>query len=242
MRKHFKQLAVAVMVGCTTLSPCILPIANITAYAKTTLDTPSNPHWGDKKDEDEGYFAHWDEVENAKKYEVYLYYINDNDGYTKVGNITTTKTLASLRNKMTKDADYVFRVRAVGAGDYSTSSWSDYSEDAYFEKESSTESSQSGTSGIAVVSNNGTTGPGVSTTAAGWQKNDTGWWYATNAAMTTWHSNGWQWLDGNHDGIAECYYFDQNGYALTNTTTPDGYQVNGDGAWIVNGVVQTRQQ
>ena len=26
--------------------------------------------------------------------------------------------------------------------------------------------------------------------AAGWQKNDTGWWYGTNADNSTWHANG----------------------------------------------------
>lgn len=49
----------------------------------------------------------------------------------------------------------------------------------------------------------------------------------------------WQWIDGNGDGIAECYYM-ENGTALTNATTPDGYQVDGTGAWIVDGVVQTQ--
>lgn len=238
MRRTIRQLAVAIMAGCMTLSPCLMPMAKITAYAKTTLDTPSNLHWGDKKDEDEGYFAHWDEVENAKKYEVYLYYLNDNDSYTKIGNVTTTKTLASLRSKMTKDADYVFRVRAVGAGDYATGNWSEYSDEAYFEKISAADNSQSATSAV----NNGAKGPGVSTIAAGWQNDAKGWWYATNAEKTTWYSNGWQWVDGNHDGIAECYYFDKDGYALTNATTPDNYQVNADGAWTVNGVVQIRQQ
>lgn len=76
--------------------------------------------------------------------------------------------------------------------------------------------------------------------ASGWQHNVTGWWYGTNEANTTWHANGWQWIDGNNDGIAECYYFDQNGYMLASTTTPDGFTVNADGAWTVNGVVQTK--
>lgn len=84
-------------------------------------------------------------------------------------------------------------------------------------------------------------GMAVPSFAAGWQKNDTGWWYSTNADNTTWHANGWQWIDGNNDGVAECYYFDANGYMLANTTTPDGYTVNGDGAWTENGVVQIRQ-
>lgn len=76
--------------------------------------------------------------------------------------------------------------------------------------------------------------------AAGWQKNDKGWWYGTNADNSAWHANGWQWVDGNGDGVAECYYFDANGYCLMNTTTPDGYKVDGNGAWLVNGAVQTK--
>ena len=76
--------------------------------------------------------------------------------------------------------------------------------------------------------------------AVGWQHNVTGWWYGTNEANTTWHTNCWQWIDGNNDGIAECYYFDQNGYMLASTTTPDGFTVNANGAWTVNGVVQTK--
>ena len=47
---------------------------------------------------------------------------------------------------------------------------------------------------------------------------------------------GWQWIDGN------CYYLDsqgQNEGALyRNTTTPDGYAVDAEGRWIVNGAVQ----
>ena len=35
-------------------------------------------------------------------------------------------------------------------------------------------------------------------------------------------------------------YFDENGVSLTDTVTPDGYQVNGDGQWIENGEVQKK--
>ena len=74
--------------------------------------------------------------------------------------------------------------------------------------------------------------------AGSWQQNGNGWWW--NNGDGTYPSNGWAWCDGNYDGTAECYYFDQNGYCLMNTQTPDGYQVNSSGAWIVNGVVQNR--
>ncbi len=73
----------------------------------------------------------------------------------------------------------------------------------------------------------------------GWQKNETGWWYGTNAAGTTWYHDGWQWIDGYKDGFSECFYFTPNGYIVTNGKTPDGYDVNADGQWSINGVVQT---
>lgn len=74
--------------------------------------------------------------------------------------------------------------------------------------------------------------------AAGWQKNDTGWWWQrSNGSYPT---GEWKWIDGNADGIVECYYFDANGYMLADTTTPDGYTVNADGAWTVDGAVQKR--
>ena len=73
----------------------------------------------------------------------------------------------------------------------------------------------------------------------GWRQDTNGkWWYATNADGTAWHSNGWSVIDSNHDGMAECYYFDAQGYMYADTTTPDGYTVNADGQWTVDGVVQ----
>lgn len=72
--------------------------------------------------------------------------------------------------------------------------------------------------------------------AAGWQQNTTGWWWQNTDG--TWPANTWQWLDGNNDGVSECYYFDGNGYMIAGTTTPDGYTVNSDGSWMIDGVIQ----
>lgn len=81
---------------------------------------------------------------------------------------------------------------------------------------------------------------GTATTAmAGqWQKDAKGWWWQDDNG--TYPKSGWQWLDGNNDGIAECYFFDSNGYMLSNTYTPDGYYVNADGAWIDGNTVKTK--
>ena len=66
--------------------------------------------------------------------------------------------------------------------------------------------------------------------AGEWKQEGTTWKYQQDDG--TYCNNGWQWIDG------KCYYFDGNGYMLSNTTTPDGYQVDASGAWVVNGVVQ----
>lgn len=74
--------------------------------------------------------------------------------------------------------------------------------------------------------------------AGEWKNDNIGWWYQNND--NSYPVNTWAWIDGNKDGIAECYYFNENGYMLANTNTPDNYTVNESGAWTVNGVVQTK--
>ena len=60
--------------------------------------------------------------------------------------------------------------------------------------------------------------------AGQWQKNETGWWYQYDDG--SFPVNTWEEIDGKQ------YYFDNNGYMLFDTTTPDGYKVGIDGAWI----------
>ncbi len=54
------------------------------------------------------------------------------------------------------------------------------------------------------------------------------------------YAAGWQWLDNNNDGVSECYYVQDDGTVLLETVTPDGYTVDAQGAWVVDGVVQTQ--
>ncbi|WP_455437026.1 hypothetical protein [Hungatella hathewayi] len=72
---------------------------------------------------------------------------------------------------------------------------------------------------------------------AGWEQTGTTWKYQ-NAG--TYYNDGWHWIDGNDDGVAECYYFNTDGIMLSNTATPDNYIVDINGAWTVNGVVQIK--
>ena len=76
--------------------------------------------------------------------------------------------------------------------------------------------------------------------ASGWTKgiSKNAWWF--DFGNGDYFKSSWQWIDGNQDGIAECYCFDENGWMYENTTTPDGYTVNENGAWTINNIVQTK--
>lgn len=78
------------------------------------------------------------------------------------------------------------------------------------------------------------------TAQADWVKGESknAWWF--DFGNGDYFKSSWQWIDGNQDGIAECYCFDENGWMYENTTTPDGYTVNENGAWTINNVVQTK--
>ena len=78
------------------------------------------------------------------------------------------------------------------------------------------------------------------TAQADWVKGESknAWWF--DFGNGDYFKSSWQWIDGNQDGIAECYCFDENGWMYENTTTPDGYTVNENGAWTVSNIVQTK--
>lgn len=75
----------------------------------------------------------------------------------------------------------------------------------------------------------------ISTTAfAGqWKKDGTGWWYQNQDG--SYLKSKWYWIDG------ASYLFNDDGYIYTDTTTPDGYQVDANGAWTIDGTVRRRQ-
>lgn len=66
--------------------------------------------------------------------------------------------------------------------------------------------------------------------AGEWKQEGSTWKYQNDDGSLA--KNTWQWING------KSYCFDGNGVMYSNTTTPDGYTVNADGAWTVNGVVQ----
>lgn len=60
--------------------------------------------------------------------------------------------------------------------------------------------------------------------AGEWKQDTTGWWYQEDNG--SYPVNQWKEINGKQ------YYFGGDGYMLHDTTTPDGYKVGADGAWI----------
>lgn len=67
------------------------------------------------------------------------------------------------------------------------------------------------------------------TASAGWEQNSIGWWYTHPDGTYT--TNNWEQVDGRW------YYFDRSGYMLHDTSTPDGFWVGSDGAWVESVVI-----
>lgn len=53
--------------------------------------------------------------------------------------------------------------------------------------------------------------------------------------------NEWVELDLDGDSYLEYYYFDADGYLVTDSITDDGYQVNKNGQWIKDGKIQKKK-
>lgn len=67
----------------------------------------------------------------------------------------------------------------------------------------------------------------------------TNWWWSNDDG--SYPRSCRVWIDGNDDGLAECYCFNDEGYMLGDTVVNDGtgcYPVNENGAWLENGIVK----
>lgn len=67
----------------------------------------------------------------------------------------------------------------------------------------------------------------IITFAGQWQKDNVGWWYQFDDK--SYPTNTWV-LAPVADGSYHYYYFNEAGYMLENTTTPDGLTVGADGS------------
>ena len=72
--------------------------------------------------------------------------------------------------------------------------------------------------------------------AGNWVHDRNGWWWQEEDG--SYPRSQWKWLDGDGDCLAECYYFDSEGYMVTDAIVGMDYEVNEDGAWVEDGQVQ----
>lgn len=72
--------------------------------------------------------------------------------------------------------------------------------------------------------------------AGQWMQDSTGWWWRNDDGSYPFLACAW--IDGNHDGVAENYCFDERGY-LNMNPVEEGLTVDENGALIYNGAVCT---
>lgn len=196
-----KRLAVLTMAGVMVVAGAV------TSLAATRLDTVEGTYW----DDDNVTLAVWDEVEDAYRYQVYLYCEE-----SKVAEIKTKNTKYDFEKKMTKAGEYTFRVRALAKGSsYTDGYWSEYSDSIYIDEDFAELMKNGG------VIDTETSGPGAKTDGSGatdavsvvttgeWIQDSVGWWYRN--ADGTYPAGAW-WQDPA-SGI--WYYFDSVGYMVT---------------------------
>ena len=150
--------------------------------------------------------------------------------------LTTTSTSYDFPSYITKSGYYTFKVRGV----YSTSDKGRWEEsDSWYVSSSEVQEISS------LSSSNGNTPSNTTSSGTGaWLKDNVGWWYCN--ADRSYTTNGWQYIDNlwycfNENDYMKTgwilykdawYYCGESGAMLVNTTTPDGYYVNGDGVWV----------
>lgn len=186
---------------------------------------------------DDSPVATWESTDGAKSYQVRLY-----RGSSSVGEaVTTTNTYYNFASKITRTGEYYFKVRAVN----SNSKKGDWYESDYIYVDDGNLSDYQSYSSSSYGSGNTVSAPGASPTSGTWMRNNIGWWYQYPDG--TYPTNGWLqinnvWYCFDSVGYMRTgwiqagnawYYCDTNsGAMLTNTRTPDGYYVDGNGVWV----------
>lgn len=191
----------------------------------------------------QGGVASWDRIPAAKAYQIRLM----KDGKSLVPeSFETTGCSYDFSSYITEPGNYYFRVRAISRYNSSTiSEWKD--SPAYQVDENSLARIQAksiqlpNTPGRWIFDNGAWywENPGGSRASLQWVFYNNGRYYLNaDARMAV----GWNWIK-DPDGFSRCYYFSSDptgdlGRLYTNSVTPDGFTVNGDGAWVVNETVQ----
>ena len=212
-------------------------LAEQKSSSRSSRSSSSSSYTPDDYDGDcwwSGRTAHWDSQRSSgEKYQVQL-----RRGGSEVTTVKTSSTSYDFSSYMKQDGSYKFRVRLVKSNKHG--GWGDYSESKYFDGKSSSRSSSSASSSSSYSSSGG---PGM-TVNTGWNRDNRGWWYSFSNG--SYARNSWQFINGKwyffgDDGYMRTgwilwngvyYYCGPDGAMFTNCYTPDGYYVDGNGAWV----------
>ncbi len=243
MRRYKLGKGIAVTVTAAVLA--ISGAMTAWAYAEK-LETIEDNYW----DEDQITIARWDEIEHATQYEVSLY-----RDESRVDTVKTKKESYNFKKLMTKEGEYMFRVRPLTKkSSYRDGSWSDYSESIYISPDYAEFLKNGGDRNDLQI------GPGdpkqervladdVSVVyTAKWIPEGERWRYQKSDG--TWQGPGWMqdpatqlWYYFGQDGYMMTgwievngvrYYLQPSGAMVTGQHTIDGvvYQFDLSGAWI----------
>lgn len=199
----------------------------------------------------------WDKCESSTKYKVVIHRKSLNSSSSAAGTKLITKTVSG------SNYDATDLIRNKGTGIYTfaiTPTKSPNPLDDMFVCDDELEVDSDFLSRIRDNSSDPTPGPGPGPSGNnGWVQSGNTWKYMSNGSYVknNWIQDAgfWYYLNGNGDMLTgwqwinrRCYYLTPaqglggypQGACWMNRVTPDGYTVNGNGEWTVNGVVQTR--
>ena len=173
--------------------------------------------------------------------------------------VRTKGTKLECRGRMDRAGEYTFEVRArakSGSSLFIHSDWSDRS-DSYVVDDAQAEKNKELRQQTELYIPQGASGPGDAVGAErpaenqtdtgrkiGWNQDNVGWWWLDTDG--TYPVNQWRYIDNvwyffDQTGYMKTgwiswngawYYCDASGAMLTNTTTPDGYYVDGNGVCV----------
>ena len=167
--------------------------------------------------------ASWDGGDDTETFEVRIL----RDGSALSTSLTANYPLYSFAPYFTGSGRYTFKVRGV----YDASHKGDWEESEPWEVSAE----------MAAAVNSAAS---ADTMAGVWIRDGKGWWYRNPDGSYT--VNNWQLIENQRYFFGETgymktgwilwngqwYYCGSDGAMLANTTTPDGYYVGSDGAWI----------
>ncbi|MDO4268806.1 MAG: hypothetical protein Q4C73_10065 [Eubacteriales bacterium] len=152
-------------------------------------------------EDDESTTATWEKADGAKSYQVRLYRGSSSVGET----VSTTGTSWNFADRITREGEYYFKVRAVNQNN-KKGDW--YESDSIYVDEYMLADIKAGHYG------SGGSGSGTSSTPGGpgasqgqWIQNSTGWWYRYSNG--SYPANGWMQINNIW------YCFDSAGYMRT---------------------------